>query len=70
MTDKLIPGTNLPDKMTGDDLIKQENYEFGLEKNLVDKMDRVDRRDLRGEIISFIANKNYLIGYDNINWNS
>jgi len=70
MTEKLISGTNLPDKMTGSDLIKQENYEFGLEKNLVDGMDRVDRRDLRNEIKSFVANKNYRIGYDNINWNS
>jgi len=66
VNEKLIPGTNLPDKMTGDDLIKQENYEFGLEKNLVDKMDRVDRRDLRGEIISFSANRNYRENYDRI----
>lgn len=64
--EKLIPGTDLPDKMTGDDLIKQENYEFGLEKNLVDKMDRVDRRDQREEIISFVATPAYRDNYDNI----
>ena len=56
--------SELPDQMTGKDLIAQENYEFGLEKNLVDKMDRVDRRDLREEIISFTTNRNYRAGYD------
>ena len=50
--------------MTGNDLIVQENYEFGLEKKMVDSMDRVDRRDLREEIISFTTNRNYRAGYD------
>lgn len=54
----------LPDKMTGNDLIVQENYEFGLEKKHVDSMDRVDRRDLRNEIKSFTTNANYRNGYD------
>lgn len=55
---------DLPDKMTGADLIAQENYEFGLEKKLVDKMDRVSRRDKRNEIISFVPNRNYRKNYD------
>lgn len=54
------------DQMTGNDLVKQENYEFGLEKQMVDKMDRVDRRDKRDEIISFIASKAYLDNYERI----
>ena len=58
--------TKLPDKMTGNDLIVQENYEFGLEKRLVDRMDRVSRRDKRNEIISFVPNNNYRNNYDRI----
>ena len=58
----------LPDKMTGNDLVVQENYEFGLEKNLVDGMDRVDRRDRRNEIVSFTSTPKYRRGYDNIDW--
>ena len=58
--------TKLPDKMTGNDLIVQENYEFGLEKRLVDRMDRVSRRDRRNEIISFVPNNNYRNNYDRI----
>lgn len=56
----------LPDKMTGNDLITQENYEFGLEKTLVDKMDRVDRRNKRDEIISAVATRKYLNNYEKI----
>ncbi len=59
----------LPDKMTGDDLTTQENYEFGLEKDLVDKMDRVDRRDKRNEIKSMPLTRRYRINYDKIDWN-
>lgn len=59
----------LPDKMTGHDLIVQENYEFGLEKQLVDSYDRVDRRDKRGEIISSVPTNAFRRGYDNIDWN-
>jgi len=61
--------TGLPDKMTGEDLIKQENYEFGLEKQYVDTLDRVDRRDKRGEIVSFATSSKYRVGYDRIDWN-
>lgn len=56
----------LPDKLTGQDRIIQENYEFGLEKNMVDRMDRVDRRDRRLEIVSFVSNRKYLENYDKI----
>ena len=58
----------LPDQMTGNDLIVQENYEFGLEKNLVDKMDRVDRRNLRDEITSMTATPAFRRGFDLIDW--
>lgn len=60
--------SKLPDKMTGDDLIVQENYEFGLEKKLYDKMDKVDRRDKRNEIKSFVSTEVYRNNYDKINW--
>lgn len=60
--------SSLPDNMTGNDLIAQENYEFGLEKQLVDSYDRVDRRDKRDEIISFVSNEYFRKGYDRINW--
>lgn len=56
------------DKMIGADLVAQENYEFGLEKQLVDSMDKVDRRDRRDEIISSIPNNAFRRGYDNIKW--
>lgn len=61
---------NLSDKdqMTGNDLIQQENYEFALEKKLVDSMDRVDKRDKRGEIRSMASNSQYRNNYDKINW--
>jgi hypothetical protein len=58
----------LPDKMTGNDLVAQENYEFGIEKRLVDSMDRVDRRDRRGEITSGAPSNAYRRGYDSIDW--
>ena len=56
------------DQMTGGDLIKQENYEFSLEKKIVELMDRVDRRDKRGEIMSFVPNEKYRNNYDQIKW--
>ena len=58
----------LPDQMTGKDLIAQENYEFGLEKEMVDKMDRVDRRDLRDEITIIDTTPAFRRGFDLINW--
>lgn len=59
---------NLPDKMTGQDLIAQENYEFGIEKQIVNSYDRVDRRDKRGEIISMVPTSAFRKGYDKIDW--
>jgi hypothetical protein len=59
----------LPDKMTGNDLRVQENYEFGLERNYFDSMGRVDRRDKRGEITSFVPTPSYRAGYSTIQWN-
>jgi hypothetical protein len=56
------------DRMTGNDLIQQENYEFSIEEEYFNRLDRVDRRDKRDEITSFVANRNYLSGYDRINW--
>ena len=58
----------LPDKMTGEDLIKQEEHELKYERNYFDKLDRVDRRDKRGEITSFVASSHYRKGYDQIDW--
>lgn len=58
----------LPDKMTGKDLVVQEEHESSLEKDVYDRMDRVDRRDKRDEIISFVANNNYRRNFDKINW--
>ena len=58
----------LPDKMTGVDLIRQEEYELGFERALLKGMDRVDRRDKRGEIISSVPSRAYTAGYGNIDW--
>ena len=58
----------LPEKMTGQDLIAQENYEFGLEKQMVDQMDRVDRRDKRDEVFTSPASPAYRRNYDLIDW--
>ena len=66
--ENLIPGTDLPDQMTGEDLVKQETHEEKYDENYFNGLDRVDRRDKRGEITSFVANKKYLEGYDMINW--
>ena len=60
----------LPDQMTGKDLIAQENYEFGLEKQMVDSMDRVGRRDKRNEVISKSYSPRPGFGQDIINWGS
>ncbi len=61
-----MPSPELPDQMTGNDLVVQEQHESTVEKLLYDNMDRVDRRDKRGEIKSFVANRNYHSGYDRI----
>lgn len=58
----------LPDKMTGNDLILQEEHELQFERTYFDKLDRVDRRDKRGEITSFVASPRYRSNYDIIDW--
>lgn len=60
----------LPDKMTGQDLVAQENHEFEFERKYFDSLDRVDRRDKRGEITSAVTNNKYRQGYDQISWSS
>jgi len=56
------------DQMTGSDLVKQEEYEAGLERAHLATMDRVDRRDKRGEIVSMTPTDKYRIGFDRIKW--
>lgn len=56
------------DRMTGDDLVKQETYEQEFDRAYFNSLDRVDRRDKRGEIVSFVANDRYRAGYDRIKW--
>jgi len=63
-------GITLPGKLTGRDRVIQENHEFGIEKQLFDNLDRVDRRDRQGEIVSFVANNKYRINYDLIDWST
>jgi len=58
----------LPDKMTGQDLVRQEEHELQFERTYFDSLDRVDRRDKRGEITSFVPTNIYRQGYDQINW--
>lgn len=54
------------DRMTGKDLIEQETYEQGFERAYVDNLDRVDRRDRRGEIVSSVVTDRYRTGFDRI----
>ena len=58
----------LPDKMTGRDLVLQEEHELQFERAYFNSLDRVDRRDKRGEITSDVPSNAYRRGYDNINW--
>jgi hypothetical protein len=58
----------LPDKMTGKDLVKQETHEAGLEKQFFDSMDKVERRDRQGHIVSDTSNTSYVNNYDKIKW--
>jgi len=58
----------LPDKMTGKDLLVQEEYEAGIEKNLFDSMDSVDRRDKREHIVSKSFSRRGKSNYDSIKW--
>ncbi|MCR4308163.1 MAG: hypothetical protein NUV80_06410 [Candidatus Berkelbacteria bacterium] len=62
--------SQLPDKMTGADLVLQEEHELQVERNYFNRLDRVDRRDKRGEITSFVASPRYRLGYDQIDWNT
>jgi len=57
-----------PDKMTGNDLVVQETYESNIERNIMDSMDRVDRRDRQGRIVSSTVTQKFRDGYDLINW--
>lgn len=54
--------------MTGQDLVKQEEHELQFERTYFNRLDRVDRRDKRGEITSFVSTPKYLKGYDQIRW--
>jgi hypothetical protein len=58
----------LPDKMTGKDLIVQEAYEESIDKNLFNSMDRVDRRDRRLHIVSSASSGNWRKNYSKIDW--
>jgi len=61
-----VPSESLPDTMTGNDLVVQEQHESNVEKLLYDDMDRVDRSHKRGEVKSFVANRKYRDGFDRI----
>ena len=62
------PMEPLPEKMTGVDLVRQEEHELNLERALLKGIDRVDRRDKRGEILSSVPSRAYMAGYGNIDW--
>ena len=62
--------SELPDKMTGKDLLVQEEYEAGIDRSLFDSMDSVDRRDKRLHIVSKSFSKKGKENYDRINWHS
>jgi hypothetical protein len=52
--------------MTGNDLVVQEQYESGFERDLHDNMDRVDRRDKRGSVVTDATTQKYREGFDKI----
>jgi len=56
----------MKDQMTGDELVAQENYEEQFDRDYFNNLDRVDRRDKRGEIVSFTTTKRYRDNYDRI----
>ena len=58
----------MPDRLTGTDRIVQENHEFAMDKRYFDSLDRVDRREKRGEITSFVPSPLYRKGYDQVDW--
>ena len=43
---------HLPDRMTGKDLVLQENHEENIDRQLFNSMDLVERRDKRDHIRS------------------
>ena len=55
-------------KMTGEDLVKQEEHELQYDREYFNTLDRVDRRDRRGEIVSFLPTAKYRNGFDKISW--
>ena len=59
---------DLPDKMTGKDLVLQEAYEANIEKNIFDSMDYVDRRDRQLHIVSRSFSPLGKKNYDKIKW--
>jgi len=59
----------LPDKMTGKDLVAQEAHEESFDRNFFDSMDYVDRRDKRFHIVSRSFSRKGKNNYDNIKWN-
>lgn len=64
----LLTMNPLPDRMTGQDLVKQEEHELQFERSYFDSLDRVSRRDKRGEITSFVPTGRYKMNYDKIDW--
>lgn len=57
---------DLPDRMTGKDLVVQEEHEANFERQLFNGMDKVDRRDKRNQIVSSTATPQYRDGWERI----
>jgi hypothetical protein len=60
--------SELPDKMTGKDLITQETHEMDFERKIFNNRDRVDRRDKQNHIVSMVSTDCYRKNYDLIKW--
>jgi len=60
----------LPDKMTGKDLVDQEIHESNLERQWFDGMDYVDRRDRQKHIKSRTLSRRGIENYEKIKWNN
>ena len=58
----------LPDRMTGDDLVAQENYEAGVEREYFNSLDLVDRRDKQDHIQSRTSTRRWRDNFDKIRW--
>ena len=61
-----MPTDYSKDKMTGKDLIEQEKHEEEFDRKYFKTLDRVDRRDKRGEIVSDIPSRKFLNNYERI----